>query len=364
MKYLSDLYPKGTRAVILARGELGTMAGKTANSLILQGEIFEPVAVIDETKSGKTTKKFLPKAKRDIPIYKIFTETLKHKPRVLIIGVAPPGGKLSIEWRKDIILAMKNGLDVINGLHTFFNDDPEFARVAKENGVTIHDVRRPPTELRIFDGSIRKIKDKTKIVTLLRTDSSLGKRTATTELVREAKKRGIKAGWVATGQTGLMIGCDSGYALDHLPADYLAGMLEKAILDAADKGLELIFIEGQGAICHPAYSGIALTLLHGSQPDCLIMCHDPKREKLVYFDWPIAELNKEIKIVEKLTGNSRAKVVGIASCGAEGEREENIEIIKKITSLPAADVFLPGGAALLLDAILEYLKKKQKRLDK
>jgi len=165
MRYLSDIYPKGTKAVILARGELGTMAGKTANSLIIQGEIFEPVAVIDETKAGKTTKKFLPKAKRDIPIYKIFTETLKHKPKVLIIGVAPPGGRLPIEWRKDIILAMWNGLDIINGLHTFFNDDPEFARVAKEKGVIIHDVRRPPKELRIFDGSIRKIKDKTKIVT-------------------------------------------------------------------------------------------------------------------------------------------------------------------------------------------------------
>jgi uncharacterized NAD-dependent epimerase/dehydratase family protein len=283
----------------------------------------------------------------------MFTETLKHKPRVLIIGVAPPGGRLPIEWRKDIILAMWNGLDIINGLHTFFNDDEEFARIAKEKGVTIHDVRRPPKELRIFDGSIRKIKDRVKIVTLVGTDSSIGKRTAATALAQEARKRGIKAGWVATGQTGLMIGCDTGYAFDQLPADYLSGMLEKAILDAADKGLELIFIEGQGAICHPAYSGIALALLHGSQPDCIIMCHDPKREKLVYFNWPIAEMDDEIKVVEKLTTSSHAKVVGVATTG-----KENIEIIKRFSKLPVADVLLPGGDALLLDAILEYLKKK------
>ena len=358
MKYLSDIYPKGTKAVILARGELGTMAGKTANSLIIQGEIFEPIAIIDETKAGKKTKEFLPKAARDVPIYAEFKESLKYKPKILIIGVAPPGGKLPIEWRKDIISAMENGLDIINGLHTFFNDDPEFAKVAKENGVILHDIRKPPGKLRIFNGSIRKIKDRVKIVTLVGTDSSLGKRTAATELAREAKKRGIRAGWVATGQTGLMIGCDSGYAFDHLPADYLSGMLERAILDAADKGLELIFIEGQGAICHPAYSGIALALLHGSQPDCIVMCHDPKREKLAYFDWPIAKVNEEIKIVEALTRSSQAKVVGIASCGKEGEREENIEIIKELSSLPVADVFLPGGAALLVDAILKYLKKK------
>ncbi len=358
MKYLSDIYPKGTKAVILARGELGTMAGKTANSLIIQGEIFEPVAVIDETKAGKTTKKFLPKAKRDIPIYKMFTETLRHKPRVLIIGVAPPGGRLPTEWRKDVILAMWNGLDIINGLHTFFNDDEEFVRIAKEKGVTIHDLRRPPKKLRIFDGSIRKIKDKAKIVTLVGTDSSIGKRIATLALAREAQRRGIKAGWVATGQTGLMLGCDSGIAIDHFPADYMAGMLEKAILDAVDKGLELIFVEGQGAICHPAYSGVALALLHGSQPDCLIMCHDPRRKKLAYFDWPIAGLNDEIEVVERLTRSSQAKVVGIATYGGEKKREESVEIVKKLSSLPAADVLLSGGAALLLDAILKYLKKK------
>jgi len=358
MKYLSDIYPKGTKAVILARRELGTMAGKTANSLILQGEIFEPVAVVDETKAGKKTKEFLPKAERNIPIYAKIAETLKHKPKVLIIGVAPPGGKLPITWRNDIIFAMNNGLDIINGLHTFFSDDDEFVRAAREGGVTIHDLRKPPEKLRIFDGSIRKIKNRVKIVTLTGTDSSLGKRTAATALTREAMRRGIKAGWVATGQTGLMVGCDTGYAFDHLPADYLAGMMEKAILDAASKGLELIFIEGQGAIYHPAYSGIALAILHGSQPDCIVMAHDPKREKLAYYDWPIAKLSEEIEAVELLTRNSQAKVVAIASCGEEDEREENIEAIKKLSHLPVADVFLPGGAALLLDAILKYLKKK------
>jgi len=295
---------------------------------------------------------------RNIPIYAKIAETLKHKPKVLIIGVAPPGGKLPITWRNDIIFAMNNGLDIINGLHTFFSDDDEFVRAAREGGVTIHDLRKPPEKLRIFDGSIRKIKNRVKIVTLTGTDSSLGKRTAATALTREAMRRGIKAGWVATGQTGLMVGCDTGYAFDHLPADYLAGMMEKAILDAASKGLGLIFIERQGAIYHPAYSGIALAILHGSQPDCIVMAHDPKREKLAYYDWPIAKLSEEIEAVELLTRNSQAKVVAIASCGEEDEREENIEAIKKLSHLPVADVFLPGGAALLLDAILKYLKKK------
>ena len=357
MKYISDIYPKRTTAIILARGELGTMAGKTANSLIIQGEIFEPIAVVDETKAGKKTKEFLPKAERNIPIYAKIAETLKLKPKVLIIGVAPPGGKLPLAWRKDITFAMENGMDIVNGLHTFFGDDDEFVSVAHEVGATIHDLRRPPEKLRIFDGSICKIKNRVKIVTLTGTDSSLGKRTAATALAREAKKRGLKAGWVATGQTGLMVGCDTGYAFDHLPADYLAGMMEKAILDAAGKGLELIFIEGQGAIYHPAYSGIALAILHGSQPDCIVIAHDPKREKLAYYDWPIAKLSEEIEAAELLSRGSRAKVVAIASCGEEDEREENIEAIKKLSPLPVADVFLPGGPALLLDAILKYLKK-------
>jgi uncharacterized NAD-dependent epimerase/dehydratase family protein len=246
-------------------------------------------------------------------------------------------------------------LDIINSSFIFLNDFPELITLASKQGTRLIDLRNVRKNWEMPDGSILNIK--AKVVYVTGTDCGLGKRTAAYELTQEAKARGINAAFAATGQTGLMIGCEGGIIFDAIPTNFAASAVEQLIVDIDNKGFELIFLEGQGSLMHFACSSV-LALLHAGNPHAIVMVHDTNRQyHAAYGDSPVfrmCNLQREIDLLESLylpEGN-RYKVIAIATKG-----KKNIEEISQLTSLPLADVRNHGGPALLLDAVLEHLNK-------
>lgn len=356
---------KDKTAAILAYDAFGTLEGKTANGLILYGGRYKITAVIDRSKAGKDAGEVLGVGRKGIPIVGSFKESLKIKPEALIIGVAPPGGQLPREWRGVIKNAIRNGLDIVSGLHQFLSEDSEFSLLAKEYGTKLFDLRKPPKGLQLAQGEVRKIKQP--IVTFLSTDAATGKHVAIMEFLKEARKRGHDPGFVATGQTAMLLDNDAAECIDAIPVDFAAGEVEKMILKVAAKGRDMIFVEGQGALSHPAYGPDSLAVLYGSWPTAVILVHDPFRTSRAEFpQFKVPSPSEEIKLIETLCPST--KVVGIVVNGELYQEiiqksDEEIKVamkrIKKETGLPAVDV-LRFGAGELFDRLLEQLKASGK----
>lgn len=209
---------------------------------------------------------------QDAPIVGRVAETPEFD--ALIIGVAPIGGGFDRSWRPDVRTALQRGADVVAGLHYFLNDDEEFAQLAKKHGCELRDVRRPPSDLGVADGIARDLD--AHIVLTVGTDCSVGKMTTTRELYEEALDAGIDAAFVPTGQTGIIIE-GWGIPIDRTISDFTAGAVERMCIERADDH-DVLFVEGQGAITHPAYSAVTCGILHGAQPDALVLCHTAGRE--------------------------------------------------------------------------------------
>jgi D-glutamate N-acetyltransferase len=352
------------KAVVLAHDAFGTLKGKTANGVILYDEEgrYNVLAIIDRAKAGEDAGEVLGIDTRGIPIVDSFEESLKLKPEALILGVAPPGGKLPDEWRDNIKSAIENGMDIINGLHQFLNDDPEFSDLAKEYNVTLVDNRRPPADLVILDGTGREIK--VPVITVLSTDAACGKHVSIMEFLRSARKRGYDPAFVATGQSAMLLQNDAEAVIDAIPIDFTSGEVERLCQRAAETGKDMIFVEGQGSLSHPAYGQASLAVLFGSWPDAVILIHDPFRPHRAQFpQFQVATPNEEIKMIETLCPST--KVVGVVSDGevyGEYIRKTDDEVraamkeIERETGLPTDDV-LRFGADKLFDALVEYLKK-------
>ncbi len=334
------------KVVILAHGRFTKMGGKTARGVYFYS-MDEIVAILDRTLAGRYADDFFP-GKRHVPIFSHLRD-VKEDYDTLIIGVAPIGGKLPVEWREEIKIALENGKTVISGLHDFLGDDPEFKKIADASNAKIVDVRRPPEKLRVADGSGRGYNT----VLVAGTDCSVGKMITAVELTREARKIGINAGFVATGQTGIMVGADAGYVIDRIPGDFMAGAVEELVKRISARR-DLVFVEGQGALTHPAYSGVTLAILHGSYPKRIVIAHDPtRREHHDYPGFKIPPLDRQIELYEKLAEEvSGGKVVGISVDGENLGEEEVIKYIDEVEKeygLPATDVLrFPSG---------EFLKK-------
>ncbi len=190
--------------------------------------------------------------------------------RSLLIGVAPTGGRIPDHWLPVLLEAIGTGLDLVAGLHTRLNGVPVLARAAKERGVRLVDVREPPAGLPVGTG----VKRSGKRLLTVGSDCALGKKYTALTLARALRARGVDADFRATGQTGILI-AGSGIPIDAVVSDFIAGAAEVLTPDAAPGHWDVI--EGQGSIIHPAYAGVTLGLLHGSQPDALVLCHDPTR---------------------------------------------------------------------------------------
>jgi uncharacterized NAD-dependent epimerase/dehydratase family protein len=264
--------------IVLTHGGFPDRA-KTAVGVLRYAE-YDVDAVIDRERAGETVTDHLSDAD-DAPIVDDTAAALAvTDPDALLIGVAPIGGGFDESWRPDLRAAIEAGCDVIAGLHYFLADDEEFATLAGEHGVDLVDVRRPPADLTVSDGVAADVD--ADVVLTVGTDCSTGKMTTALELAAAARERGVDAGFVPTGQTGIMI-AGWGLSVDRVIADFAAGAVERMIRNRAPAH-DVLFVEGQGSIVHPAYSGVTCSLLHGAMPDALVLTHSVGRETIYGYE--------------------------------------------------------------------------------
>jgi len=267
-------------AVVYCEGNFGAIDGKTANGLVRHSEKYAIRSVIDSEKAGLDAGSVLDGEPNGIPICRDLVEALAQAedlPDYFIFGIAPASGTLSIDERGLVLEAIGLGMNVVNGLHEFLNDDPEFSAASAASQVEILDVRkpRPKKDLRLFSGRLGLVTCPR--IAVLGTDCAIGKRTTSTILTEALNASGLKAVMVGTGQTGLIQGARYGIALDAVPSQFCSGELEATIIEAFEgEDPDVIVIEGQGALSHPAYSTSAF-ILRGSCPDAVVLQHAPGR---------------------------------------------------------------------------------------
>ncbi|WP_135823858.1 DUF1611 domain-containing protein [Halorussus ruber] len=257
------------RVAVLAHEKFPDRA-KTAVGLLRYAD-YEVEAVLDRDNAGQRVSDHVPDV-QDAPI----VAEMADAPKVdaLIVGIAPIGGGFDESWRSDVTTALERGCDLISGLHYFLEDDEEFAALAEENDCDIWDVRKPPEDLTVSQGIADEVD--AEVILTVGTDCSVGKMTATLELLEAARERGADAGFIPTGQTGIMIE-NWGNPIDRVVSDFTAGAVEEMILERGDD-YDYLFVEGQGSIVHPAYSAVTCGILHGSMADKLVLCHEAGRE--------------------------------------------------------------------------------------
>ena len=256
------------RVAILAHEQFPDRA-KTAVGILRYSD-HDIVAVLDRNNAGDTVDDHL-SGVQDAPLVASMDDVPDCD--ALVIGIAPIGGAFDASWRPDVRTAIERGCDVVAGLHYFLADDDEFARLADDHGVELRDVRRPPEDLTVAEGTAGDVD--ARVVLTVGTDCSTGKMTSVFELRDAARERGLDAAVVPTGQTGIVI-AGWGTAIDRVVSDFAAGATERLVEQASDH--DVLFVEGQGALAHPAYSGVTASILHGAQPDSLVLCHSAGRE--------------------------------------------------------------------------------------
>lgn len=342
------------RLVILAEGNFGFHHGKTAMGVIRFGTD-RVVAVVDSTQAGRNVREWLGDSGRyDIPIVATLSDALGFLPRAnaLLIGIAPTGGRLPDSWRAVILSAIRSGLDILSGLHTFLGEDAEFADAARAAGVRIVDYRRPPDRMETAVG--RRHGPGKRVILTVGTDCAIGKMSVALELRRAATAAGRSASFVATGQTGMMIE-GWGVAVDRVISDFVQGTTEWMVEEGERRG-DWVLIEGQGSLDHPAYSSVTLGLIHGATPHAMVMVHKPGMadhdfDHLPDARFPIASLPGFIAVHEQVAGLvAPSKVVAVALNTSlihdETEARRIIEATAAETGLPCDDPVRFGGDAL------------------
>ena len=255
------------RYAVLAEGCFDEDA-KTATGVMRYSDS-PTVAIIDSTRAGTVAADHVPGLAQDVPVVADVEAAMGHNPTTLLIGVAPAGGKLPPDFRRSILQAIERGLDVESGLHEFLSDDAEISAAAERAGVGLRDLRRVPDGLDVPTGA--NIAAKTHTVLTVGSDCALGKMTVCLELHREARRRELASVFVPTGQTGIAI-AGWGIAVDQVVSDFVAGAAEQLVIEGQARGGEgaILWIEGQGSLNHPYYSGVTLGLLHGSAPHAMV----------------------------------------------------------------------------------------------
>lgn len=304
--------PTGSTAIVYCEAQFGEQDGKTANGLIRHSEKYEILSVIDSHHAGMDAGALLDGTAIGIPILASLTEAIAHAgstPDYLICGVAPADGLLSAAQRIVLLDGIAHGMHIINGLHEFLNDDAEFAAAALLSGVTITDVRRPKDkkDLHLFSGRIFDVTCPR--IAVLGTDGAIGKRTTSTLLVQALNARGIHAVMVGTGQTTIIQGGRYGVALDALVPQFCSGEVENQVVAAFEgENPDVIIVEGQGALSHPAYLTSA-HILRGSRPAGVIVQHAPGRRVLGDFPMmPMPEVASEVALIEAFADT---RVIGV-----------------------------------------------------
>jgi len=312
------------RLALYAPEEFGR-SSKTAEGVLRYGK--NPVTcVIDPSQAGRTIASVVG-INVNAPIVATVAEALKLGADALLLGTAWNGGRMPDNWRADIVKAISGGMDIINGLHDFLEEDENILAAARAHGKRLFDVRKSPGDLPVAAGRVLADEKTCVILTAL-------------EIQRAAAKDGEeKTAFVATGQTGIMI-CGRGIAIDRVIGDFMAGATEAMVVEAAAKA-DYVFVEGQGSLAHPGFSGVTLALLHGACPQGMILCHKPSRHKIKNTEIAVSDLNKLIATYESMTTYLRpGKVLAIALNTSDlslAEAEEAIKICQNHTGLPTCD---------------------------
>jgi uncharacterized NAD-dependent epimerase/dehydratase family protein len=304
--------PIGATAVVYCEGQFGEQDGKTANGLVRHSEKYDILSIIDSRHAGHDAGAVLDGIPNGVPILGSLAQAVAHADRVpdyLICGVAPADGLLSPEQRIVLLDGIARGMHIINGLHEFLGDDAEFAAAALVAGVTITDVRRPrdKKDLHLFSGRIFDVTCPR--IAVLGTDGAIGKRTTSTLLVQALTARGIRAVMVGTGQTTIIQGGRYGVALDALVPQFCSGEVENQVVLAFEgEDPDVIIVEGQGALSHPAYLTSA-HILRGSRPAGVIVQHAPGRRMLG--DFPMVAMPTVASEVALIQAFAATRVIGI-----------------------------------------------------
>ncbi len=336
---------RGERTLVLAEGFSGDEHyGKTLRG-VLRYRRDDVVAILDSSRAGERMD--------GVPVVADVGSALLHRPEVALVGVATQGGRFPPAWRALLTDCIGRGISIENGLHELVGDDPELSRLAAEHGAEVRDLRRPPTGLDCATGANLDVD--AHIVLTVGSDCAIGKMTVCLELEREARASGLAAEFVPTGQTGIAI-AGWGIAVDAVVADFIAGAAERLVVEGRARGGDLLLVEGQGALSHPAYSGVTLGLFHGSTPHTLVLCHRAGATEIEGMPGhPLLPLPELVELHERISLPRRpARVACIALHTAALSVEDASRAIAEAeteTGLPADDP-VRNGPAKLLDAIL------------
>jgi D-glutamate N-acetyltransferase len=332
------------RYLVLAEGySADPHYGKTARGVMRYGA--DPVVVVvDSERPGESVD--------GVPVVAGVDEALAYEPTTALVGVAPAGGRLPEKWRELLRGVLAAGLDLESGMHQFLGDDPELAALSQERGAEIRDLRRAPAGLSVPTGE--NLTHAATVVLTVGSDCAIGKMSVALELDRGARERDIRSVFVPTGQTGIAI-AGWGIAVDAVVADFIAGASERLVVEGAARG-DLLWIEGQGSLIHPDYSGVTLGLYHGSAPHFLVLCHQAGdihiEDRPQHPIPPLAEL---VDLHERVALPARPATVIALALNTRRLHENGaraaIEAAEEETGLPADDP-VRFGPGRLLDAIL------------
>lgn len=273
--------------------------------------------------------------------------------KTVIVGVAPKGGQIPEHWIPQLVELAGAGLDIAAGLHTKLSDTADLVAAANKSGAKLIDVRTPPANLPVADGRPRTGKR----ILMVGTDCAVGKKYSALALHRELHRRGIKATFRATGQTGIMI-AGEGMPIDSVVADFISGAAEILSPDNDDDHWDVI--EGQGSLLNPSYAGVSLGLLHGSQPDAIVLCHDVERVETegVVGDYPTPELDEVIDDTLRMARrtNSKCFCAGVSvntSSMSDFDRDNYLSKLQSELGLPCVDP-VATGMSPIANFLLKY----------
>ena len=342
------------RYLILAEGRSADAHyGKTMRGVVAYAA--DPtVAILDSERVGDSYE--------GIPIVGTVADALAYEPTTALVGVATQGGRFPTAWRKLLEQCLAAGLDVENGLHEYLSDDAELVALAARHGVELRDLRKPPAGLNVPTGANLELGVRT--VLTVGSDCAVGKMTVALELDREARRRGLRSVFVPTGQTGIAI-AGWGISVDAVVSDFTAGAAERLVVEGVRRAAaqpgggdgEILWVEGQGALLHPAYSGVTLGLIHGSAPHAFVLCHMAGTTEIEgYPGHPLRTLPELVELHERIALPRRPAKVQAIALNTRGLDEPSaraaIAAAAAETGVPVDDP-VRFGAAGLADALLE-----------
>ena len=332
------------KLVILAEGKSDdTHYGKTGRG-VMRYRPADVVAVLDSQSTATEHDGF--------PLVRTVPEARELGATAALVGVATQGGRFPPDWRELLEDCIRGGLDIENGLHEFVSTDPELIELAAEHGVELRDLRKPPPGLNVPTGA--NLTHSATTILTVGSDCAIGKMTVSLELDREARSRGWKSEFVPTGQTGIAI-AGWGIAVDAVVADFIAGAAERLVMGGIERGGEVLFVEGQGSLLHPAYSGVTLGLIHGSAPHGYVLCHKAD-ERFVDEDerYPIPPLSVLVELHRDMSLIARPAQVHAIALNTKDMDEDAarraVDQTEAETGLPADDP-VRFGAGKLVDAL-------------